>query len=204
MPSFELPKSSWMTLPEFVAFLRENGISESEAKYIIFRLLKECSLTNRIYCDNLYGYYGAQTFNQGEAYSVWDDVKFEMVDFEANTIVERGERRGPFREKDIIMGKDIKILRDDIEQYFFPRQTMSKLSFPASVKSGRPPKIWWDDLWIEVARRIFHDDWKPETQEQAISDMLRWLSESKNEQVERSTIQQQMSKLFKTVWGNKN
>jgi hypothetical protein len=44
-------------------------------------------------------------------------------------------------------------------------------------KGGAPRKAWWDDLWIEMIRRIRANELHPETAAELQRTMLNWLGE---------------------------
>lgn len=195
----------WMTLPEFLSFLEEKGVYGEEARHLIHRLLQEHRVCVKLYCDNLHGAYGTKQYDIDDPHSIWDEIKYEIIDFKNNTIVIPGNMYSSFSSKPTIIGRDIKVYRKDVEAIFQNnnKNTVSQAQ-SSTTTSGRPKSEWWDDLWIEVARRIYIDGWNPKTKEKVIDDMLKWLQENKGQSVSRTTIQPQMYKLFKAVWGAEN
>jgi hypothetical protein len=62
-------------------------------------------------------------------------------------------------------------------------------------KGGRPPKDWWQDLWVEMCRQIYAGDLKFERQSQIETAMADWLSQQGYEAGEQ-TIRRAARKLF--------
>lgn len=70
----------------------------------------------------------------------------------------------------------------------------ASLPIPAS-RVGRPPKEWWEDLWIEMCRQIYIGDLQPKTQADIERAMLNWAA-SKEYEMGEATAKRAARKLF--------
>lgn len=62
-------------------------------------------------------------------------------------------------------------------------------------RRGRPPKEWWDDLWVEMCRKIYVEGFLPKTQAEIERAMLDWATSSGHEMGE-ATAKRVARKLF--------
>lgn len=69
---------------------------------------------------------------------------------------------------------------------------------PAPNKGGRPPKEWWEDLWIEMFRRIHNGDFKPKNQAELENAMHDWLAEH-SQAGSVQTVRAAARKLFRVL-----
>jgi hypothetical protein len=73
---------------------------------------------------------------------------------------------------------------------------------PASGSRGRPAAAWWDDLLIEMFRRLWEDNWQPRTQAELVEAMHEWLAHNpgddpaKPREAADSTLKARAKKLF--------
>lgn len=63
---------------------------------------------------------------------------------------------------------------------------------------GRPPAAWWDDLWVDIARRLFVGDLKPKRQADIENAMMDWVAANGHETVV-STIRPRARKLWSAI-----
>jgi hypothetical protein len=63
---------------------------------------------------------------------------------------------------------------------------------------GPTPKEWWDDLWIEMFRRIHFGEFLPKRQADMERAMADWLSENNHTASER-TVRNAAKKLFEAL-----
>lgn len=75
-----------------------------------------------------------------------------------------------------------------------PTPALAKLA-----QKGRPPADWWDDLWVEMARRLYVGDLKPSRQADIEKAMLDWLATNGQERVSESTIRPRVRKLWQAI-----
>lgn len=69
-------------------------------------------------------------------------------------------------------------------------------------RAGRPAADWWDDLLIEMFRKLWEDKWSPRTQAELVEAMHEWLSQnpgddpSKVRQAGDTALKERARKLF--------
>jgi hypothetical protein len=63
---------------------------------------------------------------------------------------------------------------------------------------GRPPKAWWDDLWVEMCRQLYEGDLKPVRQADIEKAMHAWLNANDHEASEM-TVRTRARKLFAAI-----
>jgi hypothetical protein len=67
-----------------------------------------------------------------------------------------------------------------------------------SNRRGPPPKEWWDDLWVEMFRRIHFGAFTPKKQAELENAMADWLEENGHSASER-TLRNAAKKLFNAL-----
>jgi hypothetical protein len=67
-------------------------------------------------------------------------------------------------------------------------------------KGGRPPKAYWQRLWIEMARQLYEGDLKPERQADIEKAMTDWLA-AQGEHPSERTIRDAARDLWQAVKG---
>lgn len=77
------------------------------------------------------------------------------------------------------------------------REQDAEAASPAP-KGGRPTALWWDDLWVEIARQLYVGDLQPDNQAVIESAMLNWLTAHGFEAGE-TTIRERARKLFRSL-----
>jgi len=55
-------------------------------------------------------------------------------------------------------------------------QASTTRAVSAAGKRGVPPKDWWDDLLIEMFRRLWEGNWTPATKAEIVEAMHNWLA----------------------------
>jgi hypothetical protein len=65
-------------------------------------------------------------------------------------------------------------------------------------RGGRPPKEWWSDLWVEMARQLYEGDLQPKRQAEIEKAMADWISAEGYDASER-TIRDAARKLWRTI-----
>jgi hypothetical protein len=71
--------------------------------------------------------------------------------------------------------------------------------------AGRPAAEWWDDLLIEMFRRLWEDRWSPRTQADLVRAMHEWLAQNpgddpaKPREAGDTTLELRARKLFKAL-----
>lgn len=83
-----------------------------------------------------------------------------------------------------------------LEQPQFPESEAVRPNASQVNTGGAPRKAWWDDLWIEMIRRIRADELHPETAAELQRIMLDWLGEQGFYPGE-DTLKKTARKLFK-------
>ena len=87
---------------------------------------------------------------------------------------------------------NVSFLRSDIEKLIpaiptppvAPPATVSNeaaMSKPERNKGGRPPRGFWEELWVEIARQLYIGDLKPKTQADIEAAMHQWISDQGHE-----------------------
>jgi hypothetical protein len=66
-------------------------------------------------------------------------------------------------------------------------------------KGGRPPKGWWEDLWIEIVRQVFNGELQPKRQADIEKAMTDWVS-GQGQEVSERTIRGPARKLWHVVF----
>lgn len=70
-----------------------------------------------------------------------------------------------------------------------------EMPVPMVERKGRPPKEWWDDLWVEMCRKIYEDGFAPKIQADIERAMLDWAVANDHEMSE-ITARRAARKLF--------
>jgi hypothetical protein len=89
--------------------------------------------------------------------------------------------------------------RNGIETLVAPAMAILGAPAPSKVRpGGRPRAEWWDDLWVEMCRKLWNGDLKPKRQSDIESAMLEWASaHGHNPAV--STMRGRAQKLWKAL-----
>ena len=74
-----------------------------------------------------------------------------------------------------------------------PEQEVAR---PPVNLGGRPSKMFWDDLWVEMFRRLWLGKLTPKTQADIEKAMLEW-AKSKGHKLGETTVKKPAQKLFK-------
>jgi hypothetical protein len=72
----------------------------------------------------------------------------------------------------------------------------------ATGKVGRPPAEWWDDLWIEICRRLYVGDLQPKRQADIENAMNDWVA-ANGSSAAPSTVRSRARKLWRSI-GNED
>lgn len=68
----------------------------------------------------------------------------------------------------------------------------------SAPKGGRPPKPWWDALWVEIARQLYSGKLKPDRQSDIEKAMLEWAS-IQGESLSETSARTAARKLFQAL-----
>lgn len=71
-------------------------------------------------------------------------------------------------------------------------------SGPSVPAGGRPPKSWWDDLWIDIARQLYNGDLKPVRQADIERAMSDWVTANGHD-ASPSTLKPRAAKLWRAL-----
>ena len=77
---------------------------------------------------------------------------------------------------------------DDLEEIASIIPTAEEIAADArsAAKSrGRPKAEWWDDLLIEIFRRLWEENWTPRTQAELVEAMHEWLARNPGDDPEK-------------------
>ena len=107
-----------------------------------------------------------------------------------------------------IVANNISFRRETIQAYLncdtgaaspvVPKPLPPSEGAPHRGRAGRPRFAYWDDMWMEVCRRILYEDWHPETQAEAQKQLLDWLT-AKGETPSEDTMKRLMSGLYRVL-----
>lgn len=78
-----------------------------------------------------------------------------------------------------------------------PTPQTAPSSAPAN-KGGRPAKVWWDDLWVEMTRQLFVGDLQPKRQADIEKAMLDWVF-AQGDEIGVATIRPAARKLWNAI-----
>jgi hypothetical protein len=71
---------------------------------------------------------------------------------------------------------------------------------PSSVaKPGRPPAEWWDDLWIDICRRLYEGELQPKKQADIEGAMSEWITLKTGKPPSTSNVRSRASKLWRAI-----
>ena len=93
-------------------------------------------------------------------------------------------------------------LQKMIPDAFKPAAPVEDLPGPTSSKAGRPPAEWWDDMWIEICRRLYVGDLQPKRQADVENAMNDWIAANGNSAAP-STVRSRARKLWRAI-GNED
>ncbi|MEG8223152.1 hypothetical protein OSJ57_21450 [Sphingomonas sp. HH69] len=71
-------------------------------------------------------------------------------------------------------------------------------SDPNRNPGGRPPKTWWDDMWIDIARQLYAGDLKPDRQADIERAMTDWVTDNGHD-ASPATIKPRAAKLWRAL-----
>ncbi len=73
-----------------------------------------------------------------------------------------------------------------------------RLTSESANKGGNPGKLWWDDLWVEMCRRIYAEGLPHNTQAEIERAMMDWAANNGHEMSEQSA-RTRARKLFRAL-----
>jgi hypothetical protein len=88
--------------------------------------------------------------------------------------------------------------RLDIERFEFAMQSAEPSQSKAVPKGGRPPAEFWDELWAEIAARLYEGDLKPKSQAHIELAMTKWI-EAQGRSAAVSTIRSRARRLWQRI-----
>ncbi|MGE0603132.1 MAG: hypothetical protein AB7O46_05030 [Xanthobacteraceae bacterium] len=86
----------------------------------------------------------------------------------------------------------------EIESNFRKPSSRKHIAIDSANKGGRPPKEFWDDLWVEMCRLIHEEGLAPKTQADLARVMHQWLQDNGHDAGE-TAVKERARKLFNGV-----
>ena len=92
-------------------------------------------------------------------------------------------------------------LRDASAATLLARGVESQSAAPAARNPvGRPSKPFWDDMWVEIVRRVYEDGYQPASIAEIAGDMMQWAADHGHDMSD-STAKRAARKLFEVFKG---
>jgi hypothetical protein len=102
---------------------------------------------------------------------------------------------------------NVSFLRSEIEKLMLPdtpapapdpSTEAAAPSEPERNKGGRPPRGFWEELWVEIARQLYVGELKPKTQADIEAAMHQWITDHNHEAGE-TTVRDRARMLWRAI-----
>ena len=144
---------------------------------------------------NRYGYTEPEEFDGEIPEWVWRCIVNDECsgwNWQKNRFIGTGYYDG---EETNVRIKGLRFSKTDLSILVPEQSTKTKGAESSKGTPGRKPAKWWDSLWIEICRQLYHGELIPKKQADIENAMLSWL-ESEGESVSPATIRNRARPLW--------